>query len=101
MRIRMSNKIKTIFDYISVSSSRITLSITIFNITYILVMYWVGSCNGGAGSVQAHKFFCLFFLLLFGCPTDNFGTLSRKQPHSPDVNDLRFTYSTRWSPGAS
>ena len=65
MRIRMSNKIKTIFDYISVSSSRITLSVTIFNITYILVMYWVGSCNGGAGSLQAHKFLFVFFITIW------------------------------------
>ena len=27
-----------------------------------------------------------FFKLLFGCPTANFGPLSRGQPHSPDVN---------------
>ena len=25
-------------------------------------------------------------LMLFGCPTANFGILSRGQPHSPDVN---------------
>ena len=27
-----------------------------------------------------------FFKLLFGCPTANFGPLSRGQPDSPDVN---------------
>ena len=27
-----------------------------------------------------------FFQLLFGCPTANFGPLSRGQPHQPDVN---------------
>ena len=27
-----------------------------------------------------------FFYLLFGCPTANFGPLSRGQPHSPNVN---------------
>ena len=31
--------------------------------------------------------------LLFGCATANFRPLSRRQPHSPDVNNLRFTYS--------
>ena len=30
--------------------------------------------------------FIFFFYLLFGCPTANFGPLSRGQPHSPDVN---------------
>ena len=30
--------------------------------------------------------FFFFFKLLFGCPTANFGPLSRGQPHSPDVN---------------
>ena len=97
----MSNKIKTIYDYISVSSSRITLSITNFNITFILVTYWVGDPVMGVLEVFKLTNFCLLFLLLFGCPTANFGPLSRKQPHSPDVNDLRFTYSALWSPGAS
>ena len=27
-----------------------------------------------------------FLKLLFGCPTDNFGSLLRGQPHSPNVN---------------
>ena len=26
------------------------------------------------------------FLLLIGCPTVNFGSISRRQSHSPDVN---------------
>ena len=42
-----------------------------------------------------------FFKLLFGCPMANFGPLLRRQPHSPDLNHLRFTYLTRSSPGAS
>ena len=41
------------------------------------------------------------FYLIFGCPTANFGSLPREQPHSPDVNHCVFTYSTRNSPGAS
>ena len=28
----------------------------------------------------------IYFQLLFGCPTANFGPLSRWQPHSPDAN---------------
>ena len=28
----------------------------------------------------------LFFQLVFGCPTANFGPLPRGQPHSPDLN---------------
>ena len=42
----------------------------------------------------------IFFYLLFGCSTANFGPLSRRQSHSPSVNHLRCTYLTRRSPGA-
>lgn len=42
-----------------------------------------------------------FFKFLFGCPTDNFGLLSRGQPHSPDVNHIVFTYLTQRSLGTS
>ena len=33
-----------------------------------------------------------FFKLLLGCPTANFGPLSRGQPHSPDVNHCVFHF---------
>ena len=35
-----------------------------------------------------------FVKLLFGCPTANFGLLSRGQSHSVDVNHCVFTFST-------
>ena len=38
---------------------------------------------------------CVFFQLLFGCPTANFGPFSRGQPHSPDVYHSVFIFSTR------
>ena len=42
-----------------------------------------------------------FLKLLFGCPTANFGPLSRGQPQSPYVNHCVFTVSIRRLPGAS
>ena len=50
--------------------------------------------------IELVSFWYVFFLCIFGCPTANFGPLSRKQPHSPDVNHLHFTYSTWRLPGA-
>ena len=50
------------------------------------------------GNLNFNFFF--FFQLLFGCPTANFGPLSRGQPHSPDVNHcvLHFRPEGHWEP---
>ena len=42
----------------------------------------------------------IFFQLVFGCHMFNFGPLSGRQPHSPDVYHLRFTYSARGVTGS-
>ena len=54
---------------------------------------WSGqtlSSKFGKGSNQHFVFKVvladLFFKLLFGCPTTNFGPLLRRKPHSPNVN---------------
>ena len=41
------------------------------------------------------------FYLLFGCLKTNFGSLSRGQPHSPDVNHcvfIIFLFKGLWEP---
>ena len=45
-------------------------------------------------------YFFLKKILLFGCPTANFGSLLRGQPHSPDVNHcvLHFSFEGHWEP---
>ena len=43
----------------------------------------------------------IFFQLLLGCPTANFGPLSKGQPHSFNVNHCVVTFSTQRSLGAS
>ena len=43
----------------------------------------------------------VIFYLLFGCPKTNFGSLSRRQPQSPDVNDcifIIFWLKGHWEP---
>ena len=42
----------------------------------------------------------VFFYLLFGCPTVNFGLLLRGQFHSPNVNHFVLSYLTHISSGA-
>ena len=43
-------------------------------------------------NVYIYKYICIhiyiYIKLLFDCPTVNLGALSRRQPHSPDVNLL-------------
>ena len=55
--------------------------------------------NKEAKNSTTSFFFC--FQLLFGCPTTNFGPLSRGQPHHPNVNHCVLTILTQRSPGAS
>ena len=51
--------------------------------------------------IERSSNFCKnFFKLLFCCPTANFGSLSRGQPHSPDVSQcvLNFWPEGHWEP---
>ena len=43
----------------------------------------------------------VFFLTVIWLPDGQLWAIIKGQPHSPDVNHLRITYSTRGSPGAS
>ena len=46
----------------------------------------VHACMSAMARVSLASLFIVFFYLPFGCPTANFGPLSRKQPHLLDVN---------------
>ena len=52
-----------------------------------------------AGKKLFHNFF-LFFFLLFGCLKANFQPLSRRHPHSPNVNNciLHIRPKGHWEP---
>ena len=50
-----------------------------------LIFHSIQYRNGWLAASDLFGMF-FFFKLLFGCPTANFGPLSRGQPHSPDVN---------------
>ena len=66
-------------------------------ITSVIFLIGIHSIQTWAATVR-HG---VFFKFLFGCPTTNFGSLSRGQPHSSNVNHYvsRIWLKGCWEPG--
>ena len=77
----------TMLQYISDKDSLLSISLTLFQMNPVM-----NFLNIFYTEAQ-------FSYLLFGCPTTNFGRLSRGQPHSPDLNHYVIQVLTRRLPG--